>query len=152
MNRPRVAVGNEKLSSHRYKKSDMINGWENRDDYWTNIASRDFDRNLKYRVYLGPFARIIRLKRVQKNDLRMLRCETSKPLRQESAADAGSVLWDVRIYLEAEVRRVQCKKCRTVKREKTVLAGEQSLLHETICLPRGTEVSSHDHQGCKQKN
>ena len=30
----------------------MILGWERRDDYWTNITSSDFDRDLKYRGYL----------------------------------------------------------------------------------------------------
>jgi len=72
----------------------MINGWGNRDDYWTNTASPGFHRNLKYRGYLEIRALGLSGSRgSKKNDLRMLRCGTSKPLRQESAADAGSVVW-----------------------------------------------------------
>ena len=72
----------------------MINGWGNRDDYWTNTASPGFDRNLKYRGNLE--IRTLGLsgsRGSKKNDLRMLRHDISEPLRQESAADAGSVLW-----------------------------------------------------------
>ena len=145
-------MGNEKLSSHRYKKSDMINGWENRDDYWTNIASRDFDRNLKYRVYLGTRSLGLSGSRgSKKNDLRMLRCETSKPLRQESAADAGSVLWGCSDIPGSRGAESPVQEVWDSETRETVLAGEQSLLHETICLPRGTEVSSHDHQGCSKR-
>src|SRR5450756_2893556 len=45
-------------------------------------------------IFGDPCARVIRLKRVYKRQLRMLRYGTSEPLRQESAADTGSVLWE----------------------------------------------------------
>src|SRR5664279_736937 len=101
-------------------------------------------------IFGDPYARIIRLKRIQKNDLRMLRCGTSKPLRQESAADAGSVLWGCSDIsggggAESPMQEVQDGETR-----ETALAGKQSLLHEAICLPRGTEVSSNDRQGCSK--
>ena len=37
----------------------MILGWERRDDYWTNITSPDFDRDLKYRGYLAGVADLV---------------------------------------------------------------------------------------------
>src|SRR5450756_304853 len=73
----------------------MITGWENRDDYWTNTTSPGFGRDLKYRGYLEIRALgSSDLRGSKKNDLRMLRYGTSEPLRQESAADTGSVLWE----------------------------------------------------------
>ena len=72
----------------------MITLWERRDDYWTNTTSLGFDRDLKYRGYLEIRALgLSGLREFKKNDLRMLRRGTSEPLRQESAADTGSVLW-----------------------------------------------------------
>ncbi len=98
----------------------MICGWEKRDDYWTNISSPDFGRDLKYRGYLEtPKHELSDLRGFKKNGMRMLwhsyiadittrKCERTRDL---SCGDA-------RIYLEVEVRRVKCKRCGKVKREK----------------------------------
>lgn len=130
----------------------MINGWGNRDDYWTNTASPGFDRNLKYRGNLE--IRTLGLsgsRGSKKNDLRMLRHFISEPLRQESAADAGFVLWGCPDISGGGGAASPVQEVRDSETRETALAGEQSLLHETICLPRGTEVSSHDHQGCSKR-
>ena len=97
----------------------MINEWENRDDSWTNTASSGFDRNLKYVGYL---------------ETRTLGLSGSKGFKKTICGCCGTTYRshydknvprtrdlscrDTRIYLEAEVRRVQCKRCGTVKREK----------------------------------
>src|SRR6202142_2680488 len=130
----------------------MINGWENRDDYWTNTASPGFDRNLKYRGYLE--IRTLGLsgsRGSKKNDLRMLRHGTSEPLRQESAADAGPVLWGCSNLSGGGGATSPVQEVRDSETRETALAGEQSFLHEAICLPRGPEVSSHDRQGCSKR-
>src|SRR5664279_5541641 len=130
----------------------MINEWENRDDYWTNTASSGFDRNLKYVGYLE--IRTLGLSGSEgskKNNLRMLRHDISEPLRQESAADAGSVLWGYSNIPRGGGAEGPVQEVRDSETRETALAGEQSLLHETVCLPRRTEVSSHDRQGCSKR-
>src|SRR5450756_1858906 len=130
----------------------MITGWENRDDYWTNTTSPGFGRDLKYRGYLEIRALgSSDLRGSKKNDLRMLRYGTSEPLRQESAADTGSVLWECPDILGSGGTESQVQEVRDSETRETALAGEQSFLHEAICLLRGTEVSSHDGQGCSKR-
>src|SRR5450756_2860533 len=97
----------------------MITGWENRDDYWTNTTSPGFGRDLKYRGYLE-------IRALGSSDLRGSKkticgcCGTAhrshydKKVQQTRDLSCGNA----RIYLEAEVRRVKCKRCGTVKREK----------------------------------
>lgn len=71
----------------------MITLWEKRDDYWTNTTSPGFYHNLIYRGNLEIHALgLSGLIGSKKNDLRMLWHGTSEPLRQESAADTGSIL------------------------------------------------------------
>lgn len=71
----------------------MITLWEKRDDYWTNTTSLGSYRNLIYRGNLETHALgLFGLRGSKKNDLRMLWHGTSEPLRQESAADTGSIL------------------------------------------------------------
>ncbi|MFO0854575.1 MAG: hypothetical protein U0571_09340 [Candidatus Brocadia sapporoensis] len=71
----------------------MITLWEKRDDYWTNTSSPGFYRDLTYGGNLEINALWLSgLRGSKKNDLRMLRCGTSEPLRQERAADTGSIL------------------------------------------------------------
>lgn len=95
----------------------MITGWENRDDYWTNTTSPGFGRDLEYRGYLEIRALgSSGLRGSKKNDLRMLRYGTSEPLRQESAADTGSVLWECPDILgsggtESQVQEVRDSDC-----------------------------------------
>ena len=97
----------------------MINEWENRDDYWTNTASSGFDRNLKYVGYLET--RTLGLSGSKGFKKTICRCcgttyrsHYDKKVQRTRDLSCG----DTRIYLEAEVRRVQCKRCGTVKREK----------------------------------
>ena len=101
-------------------------------------------------IFGDPYARVIRLKRIQKNDLQMLRHDISEPLRQESAADAGSVLWGYSNIPGGGGAEGPVQEVRDSETRETALAGEQSLLHEAIYLPRGAEVSSHDRQGCSK--
>src|SRR4030067_1372562 len=73
----------------------MILGWERRDDYWTNISSPDFDRDLKYRGYLVTRRHeLSNLIGVKKNCMRSLQHCASRLLRQDSTTNTGSVLWE----------------------------------------------------------
>jgi len=82
--------------------------------------------------------------------MRLLRSDPLELLRQESALDAGSVLWGcpdlsggggaagpVPEVWESEAREVE-------------LACEQSFLHQAVCALCGSEVSHHDPKGCGQ--
>jgi len=130
----------------------MITLWERRDDYWTNTTSLGFDRDLKYRGYLEIRALgLSGLREFKKNDLRMLRRGTSEPLRQESAADTGSVLWVCPDIPGGGGTESQVQEVRYRETRETALAGEQSFLHEAICLLCRTEVSSHDGQRCSKR-
>ena len=52
----------------------MLCGWEKRDDYWTNISSPDFVRDLTYRGYLEIQEHgLSTLKGLKKNGMRLLR-------------------------------------------------------------------------------
>jgi len=130
----------------------MITGWKNIDDYWTNTTFPGFDRDLKYRGYLE--IRVLgssSLRGSKKNDLWMLRYGTSELLRQESAADTGSVLWECPDIFGGGGTESQVQEVRDSETRETALAGEQSFLHEALCLLRGTKVSSHDDQGCSKR-
>ena len=130
----------------------MITGWENRDDYWTNTTSPGFGRDLEYRGYLEIRALgSSGLRGSKKNDLRMLRYGTSEPLRQENAADTGSVLWECPDIRGSGGTESQVQEVRYRETRETALAGEQSFLYETICLLCRTEVSSHDGQRCSKR-
>src|ERR1039458_5656512 len=73
----------------------MICGSSKRDDYSTSISSPDFGQCLKYRGYLETRKHVLSvLSGVKKNDMRLLRHCASQLLRQGSATDAGSVLWE----------------------------------------------------------
>lgn len=130
----------------------MITGWKNRDGYWTNTTSPGFDRDLKYRGYLEIRALgLSGLRGSKKNDLRMLRHGPSEPLRQENAADTGSFMWGCPDIPGGGGTESQVQEVRNSETGEVALAGEQSFLHEAICLLRGTEVSSHDSQGCSKR-
>lgn len=97
----------------------MIFGWGKREDYWTNIGSPDFDRDLRYRGYLEirrqGLSGLSGLKKTACGCCgKIHRSYYDKMVRRIRDLSCG----DARIYLEVEVRRVQCKRCGKVKREK----------------------------------
>ena len=97
----------------------MISGWEKREAYLTNTDSLDFVRGMTYMGYLET-------RRHGLSDLSgykktacgccgiVHRSYYDKKVRRIRDLSCG----DARIYLEVEVRRVQCKRCRKVKQEK----------------------------------
>ena len=130
----------------------MICGWAKRDDYWTNISSPDFDRDLKYRGYLETRKHVLSdLRGLKKNSMRLLRHRTSQLLRQDSTTDTGSVLWGCQDLSGSGSSAGSVQAVWESETGKTALAGKQSLLYESFFLLRGAEVSSHDHQGCSKR-
>jgi hypothetical protein len=74
-------------------------------------------------VFGDPKAHVIKLKRRSKNGLRMLRsCPDGLYDRKPGDLSYG----DTRVYLDLEVRRLDCRTCGKVKRE-------QLALHQTVC-------------------
>ena len=64
----------------------------------------------------------------QKNDLRNLRNCPLGLVRPSTLASTGSVVrGDYRIYFDLEVRRVHCRECRAVKRERLEFLVENAL-------------------------
>src|SRR3990167_6113423 len=77
------------------KKICMIMEWEKRGDCWTNIGSPDFVREQKLRGIFGdPKARVIQLKRTQKNSMREMWDGSSESLRREGSPNTGFILWE----------------------------------------------------------
>ncbi|MFO0853264.1 MAG: transposase family protein [Planctomycetia bacterium] len=97
----------------------MITLWEKRDDCWTNTSSPGFYRDLTYGGNSEINALWLSGLRGSKKTIcgrcgAAHRSHYDKKEQQTRDLSCG----DARIYLEAEVRRVKCKKCGTVKREK----------------------------------
>ena len=130
----------------------MIFGWEKREDYWTNIGSPDFDRDLRYRGYLetrghGSFD----LRGLKKNGMRLLRYRPSELLRQGNTTDTGHVLWGCADIPGSGSQACSVQAVRKSETGEAFMAGQQSLLHEAIFLLRGEEVPEHDRQGCGER-
>jgi len=107
----------------------------------------DFDRNLKYRVYLGTRSLGLSGSRgSKKNDLRCCGAK-HRSTTTRKCSGRGICPWGCSDIPGSRGAESPVQEVWDSETRETVLAGEQSLLHETICLPRGTEVSSHDHQG-----
>ena len=128
----------------------MISGWERRDNYWTNIGSPDFDREPRYEGYLEIRKRALSgLKGFKKkNGLWQLRHHISQLLRQGSSTYTGLVLRGCKDLPGSGGSTGPMQKVRESEAGKAPLAGEQSLLHETVFLLRGAKVPGHDRQGC----
>ena len=54
---------------------------------------------------------------------------------------------DTRISLEFEVRRVQCKRCGTVKRERLEFLADNPFYYQALCLLRGAALPFGNDQG-----
>ena len=54
---------------------------------------------------------------------------------------------DTRIDLEIEVRRVQCRSCGKVKRERIDFPGRQPVLYQALCALRGAALPLEHDQG-----
>ena len=130
----------------------MIYRWAKRDDYWTNISSPDFDRDLKYRGYLETRKLVSSdLIGLKKNSMRLLRHLASQLLRQDRTADTGSVLRGCPDLPTSGSSASPVREVRESETGEAPMAGKQSLLYETILLLRGAEMSSHDRQGCSKR-
>ncbi|MBU4320662.1 MAG: transposase family protein [Nitrospinae bacterium] len=109
----------EKSSFSVAEKNCMIIGWARRDDYWRNTSSPGFGRDRQYRGCLetrghGPSGLIVPKKMACGCCGTVHRGYYDKTVRRIRDLSCG----DARIYLEVEVRRVRCKRCGKVKREK----------------------------------
>src|SRR5258706_5945621 len=98
----------------------MIRRWENIDVCGTPIGSQVLAPAQHY----GAFSEIRRLEYLVyggggKNGLRCLRVYQARVVRSQTALGAGfGVRGDYRIYLDIEVRRIDCRQCMKVKQEK----------------------------------
>ena len=129
----------------------MILGWERRDDYWTNITSPDFDRDLKYRGYLATRRdELSNLIGVKKNCMRPLQHCASRLLRQGGTTNTGSILWECPNLSGGRGSAGPVQKVWERETREALLAGKQPLLHKAVFLLRGEEVSSHDGHGCSK--
>lgn len=130
----------------------MICRWAKRDDYWTNISSPDFDRDLKYRGYLETQKHVLsNLRGIKKNGMWLLWHLASQLLRQDGTTDTGSILWG---YADLPGSGSSASPVQEVRESETgeiPMVGKESLLYETILLLRGAEMSSHDRQGCSKR-
>ncbi len=97
----------------------MINECKKRDDCWTNIGTPDFVQEQTFKGYLetrrhGLFILSGHKKTVCGCCGTVHRSYYDKTVRQIRDLSCG----DTRIYLEVEVRRVMCRGCGKVKRER----------------------------------
>ena len=134
------------------KKICMILGWVKKDDYWTNISSPDFDRDLKYRGHLETRKHVLSdLRGIKKNGMRLLWHLASQLLRQDGTTDTGSILWGCTDIPGSGSSASPVQEVRESETGETPLAVKESVLHEAILLLRGAEMSSHDRQGCSKR-
>ncbi len=54
---------------------------------------------------------------------------------------------NTRIFLELEVRRIDCRRCGKVKRERLDFLADNPLYTETLCLVRRPALPRRDDQG-----
>ena len=130
----------------------MITGWEKRDDYWTNIGSPGFARDLKHRGYLET--RGLGLSDLighKKNCMRLLREYIPELLRQDSTKDTGFILWGRPDLPGSGGSPGPVQKVWESETGEAPLVGKQSFLHEAVFLLCGEEVSCHDRQGCGKR-
>ena len=126
----------------------MISEWERREDYWTNISSPDFDRDLKYRGYLETRKLVSSdLRGLKKNSMWQLRKDTPELLRQGRQAYTGFVLWGCPDIPGGGGSTCSVQEVRDSEAGATAVACEQPFLHEAVLLLRGAEMSCHDRQG-----
>ena len=130
----------------------MICGWKKRDDYWTNIGSPDFGRDLKYGGYLAIREHgLSGLRGLKKNCMRLLRHRASQLLRQDSETYTGHVLRGCPNLSGSGSSAGSLQTVWQSEKGKTSLVGKQPLLYEAVFLLCRTQVSGHDHQGCSQR-
>ena len=83
------------------------------------MRSQGMDQFLKCEEYSGiPRHALLPLFDAQKNYLRQLRQNAAGVVRPTDSAGSRSVVREARVYLEFEVRRVLCRRCDKVKRER----------------------------------
>lgn len=130
----------------------MIFEWVKREDYWTNISSPDFDRDLRYRGYLETRGQgLYGLRGYKKNGMWLLRQSSSELLRQDKTTDTGFV---VRGCPDIPGGGSQAGQVQTVQESETgetPMAGKQSILHKAVFILCGEEVPNHDRQGCRER-
>src|SRR4030042_964818 len=130
----------------------MMCGCEKRDDYWTNISSPDFGRDLTYRGYLEIQGHgLSTLRGLKKNGMRLLQHSASQLLRQGGTTNTGYVLRGCPDLPGSGSAAGSLQTVWQGEKGKTSLAGEQPLLYEAVFLLCRAEVSRHDHQGCSQR-
>jgi len=78
-------------------------------------------------IFGDPKALVIGLKRRSKNGVRLLRSRPDGLVRPQGAPCARSSCGDKRIFLELEVRRIDCRRCGKVKRERLDFLADNPL-------------------------
>src|SRR3989338_9222550 len=99
-------------------------------------------------IFGDPKARVIRLKRTQKNSMRLMRNSSSESLRQEGALDTGFIMRGCENLSGGGSPKGIMSWVRESEDRKVGLARRQSLLHKEVCLLCRQEVPCNDHTGC----
>lgn len=127
----------------------MISEWEKREDYWTNIGSPDFDRDLRYRGYLEIRRHgLSGLSGLKKNCMWLLRKDAPELLRQDGATNTGLIVWGCPDISGSGSQACSVQEVRKSEAGETSMVGEQSILHKAVFLLCREEVPKHDPQGC----
>ena len=106
------------------------------------------------RIFGDPKTRVIGLNRRSKKGMRLLRLHAGGLVRSRFAGCAicgdrvrDLLCGDTRIFLELEVRLLDCRNCGKVKTRAAPLSGRQSALHQALCLLRRPALWICDDQG-----
>lgn len=130
----------------------MITGWESRDDCWTNIGSPGIVREQMLEGYLETRGHgLSGLSGHKKNGLWLLWYGSSELLRQEGAADTGFVLRGCTDLPGGGGTAGLLPGVREGEAGEVVLACQESLLYEAVCLLCRVEVSGDDGTGCGKR-
>lgn len=119
-----------------------------RNDYWTNIGSPDFDRDLKQRGYLEtPEQGLFSLNALKKNGMWQMRDSSPKLLRQDCTKNTGLVMCRHACIPGGGGAARTMSELRESENRGVGLDSEEPLLHKAFFFLCGTEVSNHDRQG-----
>ncbi len=127
----------------------MITGWEKTESCWMNIGSPDYVQWQRLKGYLEiQKQESSHYGELKKNDMRLLRNDTSKLLRQEDETYTRSVLRGCQNISGSGNATRQMQEVRESETGGVDVDSEQSLLHEAIWNLCRQEVPCDDNQGC----
>src|SRR3972149_481080 len=129
----------------------MNNGCAKRDDCWMNIGSPDFVREQRFEGCLVTAKHgSSDWSDAKKNGMRHLSLDRSRFLRSSDTTDSGSVVWRGQSIPGDRIAESFLPQVRCGEAGAPVMVGQQSVLHEAICVSCWETVSCVDDSGCGQ--